>query len=493
MGAFWLVRRKTSMLCVLMAEQIDEWSVAEGETDEELQSWVEQEFAGAPLGDKRLAARLPKLVEAIARRPADSLPVACNDAASLEAAYRFFNNQAVTPAAILEPHIRATVKRCEQDTIIAVHDTTVFGYRAGGKRRGLGPHGPCQQFLAHTTLAVRADAARTPLGVLGVKTYIHKGNGGDGTESKRWFMQANAVGSLGIAPSRLVHVMDREADNYDVIGNLVRDAMRFVIRADDDRRVLPENEHAPCLLADALPRVTAVVTREVPVSARTARGKNKERLKRHPPRNARLAHLHMGAMRITLPRPQGHDRSLLKACNVHVVYVWEPEPPSEQPPVRWILYTTEPIDTAEQILAIVDMYRARWRIEELFKALKTGCAFEAKQLEDYEALINALAVYLPIAWRLLHLRSQTSEQPDAPARLLLDADELTVLRAVARPPLVQNPTTRQALLAIAALGGHLKHNGEPGWQTLGRGWDKLSAYVKGFQLRANLHRECDQS
>jgi hypothetical protein len=41
--------------------------------------------------------------------------------------------------------------------------------------------------------------------------------------------------------------------------------------------------------------------------------------------------------------------------------------------------TTEPIDTPEQILAVVDGYRHRWKIEELFKALKTGCAYEKRQ------------------------------------------------------------------------------------------------------------------
>jgi IS4 transposase len=50
-----------------------------------------------------------------------------------------------------------------------------------------------------------------------------------------------------------------------------------------------------------------------------------------------------------------------------------------------MLYTSEPIDTAEQLLTIVDQYRSRWVIEEFFKALKTGCAFEKRQLESYRA------------------------------------------------------------------------------------------------------------
>ena len=162
--------------------------------------------------------------------------------------------------------------------------------------------------------------------------------------------------------------------------------------------------------------------------------------------------------------------------------VWEPAPPENEAPVEWFLFTTEPVDTEENVLAVVDHYRARWRIEELFKALKTGCAFEKRQLESFEALINALAIFLPLAWRLLHLRSQSAENPDAPATSLLDPDELEVLRRKARRPLPPEPTRRDVLLAIAALGGHLKHNGEPGWQTIGKGLEHLLAMVEGYRL-----------
>ncbi len=36
------------------------------------------------------------------------------------------------------------------------------------------------------------------------------------------------------------------------------------------------------------------------------------------------------------------------------------------------------------------------------------------------------------------------------------------------------------MLAIAGLGGHLKSNGDPGWQVLGRGYEKLLAYEMGW-------------
>ena len=55
----------------------------------------------------------------------------------------------------------------------------------------------------------------------------------------------------------------------------------------------------------------------------------------------------------------------------------------------------------------LDYYRSRWSIEEFFKALKTGCSYEKRQLESRHALLNALGILAPIAWQLLVLRQDS--------------------------------------------------------------------------------------
>jgi hypothetical protein len=456
---------------------------------------IATEFANADFDDRRLSARLVRIVETLAEHPERSLPASFkSDDAGLEAAYRFFNNVAVDPDQILEPHVRATAERCERrDLLLAIHDTTTFGYRAGGKRQGLGPHGPSQQFFAHVSLAVSGDASHTPLGILAKRTYVRKGDGGDGTESLRWLEQATAVERLGVDPSRIVHIEDREGDDYAALSVHVMIGQRFVIRADDDRVLAKLEPNAPRTICEALEGASVQAMREVPISSRSKHGRNPEKRKRHPPRNARLASLHVAATQVRIKRPHHRHPSMPETCVLNVVHVWEPSPPDGETPVRWVLLTTEPIDAPEQILAIVDMYRARWRIEELFKALKTGCAFEQKQLESYEALTNALAIYLPIAWRLLLLRALARDDPDAPGDSFLEADEWDVLRASVKRPLSSQPTRRELLLAVAALGGHLKHNGDPGWQTLARGLEELLARVEGFRLHRKLRPARDQS
>ena len=166
--------------------------------------------------------------------------------------------------------------------------------------------------------------------------------------------------------------------------------------------------------------------------------------------------------------------------------MYEENPPKGEPAVEWILLTTLPIKTRKQIERIVDIYRARWLIEEFFKAVKTGCRYEQLQLESYSTLTNALAIVLPVAWQMLLLR-QLSREAEAPASAVLTSVQLQVLKAISPTKLSSRPTSREVLMAIAALGGHIKNNGDPGWLVLYRGFRDLMMLERGWQAR------CDQS
>ena len=147
----------------------------------------------------------------------------------------------------------------------------------------------------------------------------------------------------------------------------------------------------------------------------------------------------------------------------------------------WLVTLTDlSIATDKAIAFAVDCYRGRWTIEEYFKALKTGCQYEKRQLESAHSLLNALAVLAPVAWRLLLVRYLSRHAPDRPARDALTAAQLDVLQATAKRPMPKNPTVREAMLAIAGLGGHLPRNGDPGWLVLGRGMHDLLILELGF-------------
>jgi hypothetical protein len=163
-----------------------------------------------------------------------------------------------------------------------------------------------------------------------------------------------------------------------------------------------------------------------------------------------------------------------------VVQVLEENPENGDEPVAWVIATSLPIHTRAQVERVIDIYRARWVIEEFHKALKTGCMFEKRQLESFESITTLLALCYPIACELLRVRSR-ARQTGIPASDVLRKSLLDCLRAHPNHrPLTDTPTAEEALAVIAGLGGHIKHNGPPGWQTLAAGYMELLAFERGW-------------
>ncbi len=280
-----------------------------------------------------------------------------------------------------------------------------------------------------------------------------------------------------------IHVADREGDQYALLSALVEAKRAFVIRSFQDRRLAGEDEARLRAVASA---AKFTVRREVPLSPRAdIKGPKGQR---HPARRHRTAKLSFAAVSVALPRTADAPKSAPLTVPLSVIHVLEREPPPGQPPVEWFLLTSLPIHDDAAILYAVDCYRARWTIEEYFKALKTGCQFERRQLESAHSLLNALAILAPVAWRLLLLRHLARAEPSAPAAAALTEKQLEVLRAVAKKPLRPRPNAREAMLAVAALGGHLKSNGDPGWLVVGRGMHDLLLLEIGWRAREQVEK-----
>ena len=75
---------------------------------------ISAELSDAELGDERLNRRLGLLADRLADRPGESFPKALDDA-ELEAAYRFFGNERVSPEGILAPHVRQSARRAAEN------------------------------------------------------------------------------------------------------------------------------------------------------------------------------------------------------------------------------------------------------------------------------------------------------------------------------------------------------------------------------------------
>lgn len=465
---------------------------------------LRDEFAAAELGNAARTRRLCRIAEMLVAAPDRSFPKLASSEAEMLGLYRFLEKGGYDYLDIMEPHSLQTVERVvEAGTALLLHDTTEYAFSGEVTRKGLGRlNGAKPGFLAHTGLAVSAVGPPRPLGVLHLRTWARTGektsrrggkkrSGPDyaketDKESARWLAGVQEAQARVGERAQLIHVGDREADQFPLLASHVEHDWRFVYRLRVDRAVGAEQVvGTQDFVSDVLRGVDGVAERLVPLSGR-AESPMPLRKRTHPARAERLAYLTFRATRMMLMRPNYLGASYPKWLVVHVVQVLEQDPPEGQEPIEWTLLTTEPIDTPAQVLQSVDWYRARWTIEEYHKALKTGCAIEKRQLESMDALTKALAIFVPIAWRMLLLRHLCRTCPEAPATEVFTPIQVQVLRHFSvRVPLAEMPTVRDALLATAGLGGHLKRNGEPGWLTLGRGFEELLTLELGWTAALN--------
>jgi hypothetical protein len=445
------------------------------------------ELDGIDLGDARLDRRAQQIAARAASDPSQSFPKLVQDPSELEGLYRFFDNDRVSASDILRPHQIATAKRCAAHALVRVaHDTVAF--RFTGDREGMGPlAGKGTGFYVHFGLAIGDGEARAPLRVVALEDFVRsekrerislsarvmkaRRTPRDDKESGKWARSIDHV-EEAVEHRALIHVMDRGADDYALLAELVAKGRRFVIRGHPERRLDRNGER----LRQRLEGASAVFFRTVPLGERTKPKKG------HTARGERSATLTVRSASVEIRKPQFAQTSV-PLIAVNVVQVFEADPPVGEESIEWTLLTNEPIDSPAAVEAVVDHYRARWRIEEYFRALKSGCAVEKRQLDERTSLVRVLALFAPIAWRLLAMRTLSRMEKPPSASTLFDDDDLRVVRFLASKRKHQLPphlTVRDVMLALAAIGGHLKRNGDPGWITIGRGYDDFALAREGF-------------
>lgn len=448
---------------------------------------VATELDGIDLGDARLDRRVQQIAARVACDPSKSFPKLVTDPSELEGLYRFFQNDRVKAIDILRPHQIASAKRCAAEAVVRVaHDTCAF--RFAGDREGMGPlAGKGTGFYGQFGLAIGDGETRAPLGLVALDDFARsekrerislsararkaRRTPREDKESAKWARSVEQA-EEALGHRAVIHVMDRGADDYVLLAELVAKGRRFVIRGHAERRLERDGER----LQQRLEGASAVFFRTVSLAERTKPKKG------HAARGERSATLNVRSASVEIGKPQ-FAQTGVPSIAVNVVQVFEADPPAGEEPIEWTLLTTEPIDSPAAVEAIVDHYRARWRIEEFFRALKSGCSVEKRQLDDRASLVRVLALFAPIAWRLLAMRTLSRLDSPPPASILFDDDDLRVVRFLAskgKRQLQANPTVRDVMLALAGIGGHLKRNGDPGWITIGRGYDDFALAREGF-------------
>ncbi len=224
--------------------------------NQETQSWAEQEFGNADLGDYRRTRRLVQLAEQRGAQPNASITQSCGDKAAAKAAYRFYENDAISTTAIMSSHQEATQARMSQESVVlAPQDTTQLDYTNHPATEGLGTlHNKKQQgMLMHTTFAVTPE--RVPLGIIHQqiwtrpveeygKKHKRKQLPIEEKESQKWLTSLEATSRMQkqLPHTKIVSVGDREADVYELFALSQTLSQDVLVRASWNRKVEhPEN------------------------------------------------------------------------------------------------------------------------------------------------------------------------------------------------------------------------------------------------------------
>lgn len=461
-----------------------------------LAPWVVDEMKNVELNDKRLNDRLMEILSQLGGHPTASIPAACGGYAETAAAYRFFDNDKVSFENILRSHIEATYRRmAEHSIVILAQDTTeVDVTRPEQQVQGAGTLDGNARFGAflHPLIGFTPDG--TPLGTVYAEVWTRddeateslsakerarqrKHKSIEEKESLRWldgYRQACGV-AKELPQTQVVCVADSESDIYEVFEEAQQElAADWIIRSCHDARVLEKGAQADVsseqanYLRDRVLAGEVLFTQSINVRGRKAKVKSDKSARRQP-RDSRTAEVEVRAARVTLRAPWRPDRKLTNV-SVNVVLVTEVNPPENDQPVEWLLLTSLPIDTVEDVLTVVQYYCVRWMIEVFFRTLKSGCRVETRRFERLDRLERCLAVYLIVTWRTLFVCRLGREFPDISCEAVFEADEWkSVYRIVHEqwPPSTP-PTLQEMVRMIAQLGGYINRSrpDEPGPQTV---------------------------
>lgn len=455
---------------------------------------LKSEVASCDLGDERLNNRLREVLLAFGKAPHLSIPAALGGRNDIEAGYRMFANPRVTPDKILSGHFANTRERVRKSAVsLLVQDTTEVDLtRPRQQVLGAGPMSSGSQFGAFLHPLVAFHPTGVPLGVVWEKHWTRSEIDTASTpeekrkkrqqtpiedkESIRWIEGLRVAREVAeTSPeTQCILVCDSESDIHEFFAEPWQTShgqpLEILVRSCQPRATTTKS----LSVLEAVRATPCRYTATIQVKGRTPKTQVETR-QRRTERTPRTAQVEVRVSSVILRPPPRPDRRL-PAVPVNAILVQELSPPPGEAPLQWLLLTTLPIDTDEQIRAGVDYYCCRWGIEVYFKTLKSGCRIEERQFEFLNRELNVIATYLIVAWRIMALCRLGRACPDLSCEVMFETSEWkAVYLIVEKKPLPKKPPTlNQMIRLIASLGGYVPRNTtEPGTQTLWIGMQRM--------------------
>lgn len=402
--------------------------------------------------------------------------------------HRLLANDKVTVERLIEGWSERTVEAVAGRHVLAIQDTSEINFTTRpGRRRGLGEigKGSGRGLLLHAMIAVDG-ASGSCLGLVAGHVYTRRGRvetphakrSLKDKESRRWIDTAAKSKTVLAKAATVTVVADRESDIYTEWATLPGENFHLLTRVMHDRAVAGGGT-----LSITMAALPFLATRSLDLLA------THKRAARHTEVSLRFS-------KVEVCRPDGPDaKGLPKTVSLTLIEVVECNPLAGVEPVHWRLLTTHDVADVAAAWQIVDWYRLRWTIEQLFRLMKThGLRLEDSQLASAQALIKLAVIATQAAVVILQLVQGREGKGGEPASNAFGPPEIAVLDKLdttyqGRTALQKNPHPRQSLAwaawIIARLGGWNGYPSSkpPGPITIKNGLEYFHAIAKGWAIR----------
>ncbi len=441
---------------------------------------ISQEFKEAEVWDKRCRKSLLKISKAVFKNPCLSFSAACGKVLRQNGG-RIFSNIKMKVERMLAGHFKETIKRCKKvDVILCAQDTMIVNYTTHKKTKDLGQIDATEKdkgILVHSAMTMTEEGL--PLGIISQQQWVRdpKDRGKkhkrkelpiEEKESYKWIQALKDV-ELRL-PKKLKEVWiigDRESDIYEYFAVEKAKNIRILSRAMHPRKIEVNIEGTKTRgkLNEVIKDLPVFAERDVEIERQNRTLKIK---------------VDISYANIKVYPPARFDKA---DCPLEMSVVYVRERNQTEDKIDWVLLTDNKDISKTEALKMLDYYLHRWKVERFHYTLKTGVFnIEKLQFGDAKTLMNAIAFYSVLSWKVMFTQYYARLFPDNEAEEIIDATEKEVLEAFSGKAVT---TVYQALILIATLGGFIggsKRYPFPGVKTLWIGLTKLAAMKEGWIL-----------
>ncbi len=452
--------------------------------------------------DKRLEKRGNRISTLLIHSRSISVKGITKNEAEQKGFYRFLENDKVEETSLIKEQTQRCGLNVKGRDVLVIQDTSSIGLskhsnhlkpNSGiglvGNKVGLG-------FLLHGSLVIDAKN-ETMLGFSDIHLWHRKEDKSNNTtraykkqhieekESYRWIRAGQNSKEILKNARSITIIEDREGDIYEQFCLIPDDKTHLLIRSRDNRKLADGNGLYETIASEPL---AGTCTIKIDSDKR----KNKE---------GRIATIEIRFNKVLIQKPSGKiTKTLPDKMELYAVEAKEINGPKNDS-VKWRILTTHPVATFDEAIAVINKYRQRWYIEQVFRLLKKkGVNIEDSELKSGWAIRKLTVLFLNNILRIIQLLLAYGNEESQPIKEVFTNEEIVCLKVLAnkmeqKKTQVQNNYPEDKLSwaswIIARLGGwkgYIKQR-PPGPITMKRGLDKFDLIYQGWIMAKQIEKD----